>query len=140
MTGFISRLRRVKSKDICLLLLALPKTLYFNLKYFSFRDAVRLPIIVSHRVLLSDCSGAIRITAPIRTGMVRIGFGYVGIFDQSRSRSIWEVGGLVEFGDGVSLGHGTKISVGKEGTLILNGGGGSDCRVSNRLPATYFHR
>ncbi len=92
-------------------LLGLPKTLLFNFRYFPLRDAVRLPVIVSHRVWMMDLSGEVLIRGPLRRGMVQIGFGEVGIFDKHRSRTIWQVSGRVEFGGSASIGHGSKISV-----------------------------
>lgn len=52
-------------------------------------------------------------------GLIKIGFGNVGIFDNKFSRSIWEVSGKVIFRGKCNLGHGTKISVGSTGILTL---------------------
>lgn len=90
---------------------ALPKTLYFNLKYFKLRDALKLPVLVSHRVYLMETKGAVEIAGPIRPGMIKIGFGDVGIFDKQRSRSVWQVTGKVVFYGRADLGHGSKLSV-----------------------------
>lgn len=108
-----------KWRLLILYILGLPKTIYFNLRYFSLRDALRLPVFVSHRVLLRNCGGCVQISAPLRTRMVQIGFGYVGIFDARYSRSIWEVEGEVNFHGEARLGHGTRISVGRGGTLVF---------------------
>lgn len=100
-----------------LYLLGLPKTLYFNFKYLRFVDALKLPILVSHRVYLSEVGGSIRLDTPAKFGMVLIGFGNVGIFDQQRSRSIWQVSGMVIFKGIANIGHGSKIAV--SGILTL---------------------
>lgn len=89
------------------------------MKYFPLREAIWLPVFVSHRVLLKLCAGEVRILAPIHTRMIQIGFGDVGIFDAKYSRSIWEVNGFVEFQGVARLGHGTKISVGENASLVL---------------------
>lgn len=114
----------VKFSKIFLYILGIPRTLYFNFKYLKFRDAIKLPVLVSHRVCLLRCSGSIEIDAPIECGLIRIGFGDVGIFDQHRSRSIWEVSGKVIFKGITRIGHGSKISV--AGTLTL----GSDFTIT----------
>jgi carbonic anhydrase/acetyltransferase-like protein (isoleucine patch superfamily) len=106
-------------RTILLYALALPKSLYFNLRYLRFRDALRLPIIVSHRVWLFRARGTVRIAAPLAFGMVKIGFGEVSIFDQWKSRAIWEVTGDVVFNGRCSLGHGSKISVGDGARLAI---------------------
>lgn len=95
------------------------KTIYFNLKYLPFRQAVKLPILLSRKVYLREMKGKITIEGPIETGLIKIGYGKVGIFDNRRSRSIWEVSGEVVFKGKANIGHGSKISVGKEGKLVL---------------------
>ena len=94
-----------------LYLLGLPKTLYFNFKYLKFADAIKLPILISHRVYLRQVGGSVRLDTTPKFGMVRIGFGRVGIFDQQRSRTIWLVSGMVIFKGIANIGHGSKISV-----------------------------
>ena len=51
--------------------------------------------------------------------MIKIGFGSVGIFDKTNSRTIWQVSGRVVFKGRANIGHGSKISVGRKGSLIL---------------------
>jgi len=96
--------------------LGLPKTLAFNFAYLPFGQAMRLPVFVSHRVWLRDLSGEVSL-ADTRTGAVRIGFGDVGIFDQQRSRTIWQVSGKVAFMGTADIGHGSKIAV--TGELVV---------------------
>lgn len=95
------------------------KTIYFNLKYLPFKDAVKLPILISRNVLISEAKGKIEINAPIRPGMIHIGYGNVGIFDKKYSRTIWQVSGTVVFKGRASIGHGSKISVNKDAELVL---------------------
>jgi acetyltransferase-like isoleucine patch superfamily enzyme len=106
-------------KKLYLVARGLPKTLLFNFRYFPFRTAIRLPVLVSHRVWFMRLAGEVGI-ADLRTGAVRIGFGEIGIFDQHRSRTIWQVDGRVEFRGRADLGHGSKICV--TGTLIIGDG------------------
>lgn len=109
-------------RTILLYLLAIPKTVFFNLRYLPLRDAVKLPFIVSHRVWLFRAGGAVRLETAARFGLVKIGFGQVAIFDQHRSRSMWEVEGTVRFKGECTLGHGSKISVGAGAVLTLGAG------------------
>lgn len=51
--------------------------------------------------------------------MIRIGFGNIGIFDQILSRSILEIRGEIIFYGKAVIGHGSKISVGKNGILEI---------------------
>ncbi|MCU6600465.1 acyltransferase [Peribacillus frigoritolerans] len=98
------------------LFLSLPKTIYFNLRYFGIKMGLKLPVLVSHQVHLKALNGQLLIENPTRFG-VRIGFGDVGIFDKQKSRGIWQVNGKVVFMGKSHLGHGAKISVGKNGVL-----------------------
>lgn len=94
------------------------KTIYFNLKYFPFKTAIKLPVLISKNVVLLKTDGKISIDAPINTGMIKIGFGDIGIFDKKRSKSIWQVsGGDVIFKGNAIIGHGCKISIGEKGIL-----------------------
>jgi acetyltransferase-like isoleucine patch superfamily enzyme len=112
----------VKSKirKLYLRFRAIPKTIFFNFKYLSFYQAIKFPILVSHRTWLMSTKGHVSIdSADIKPAMIQIGFGEVGIFDQNNSRSIWQVNGNVIFGGRCSIGHGSKISVGNNATLKL---------------------
>lgn len=110
-------------KKAKLLLLNLPKTLYFNLKYLPLKNAIRLPIFISKKVLLNKLRGSIEINGKIETGMILIGFGNVPIFDKRKSRTIWNHGGgKITFNGKCSIGHGSKIAVGGELVLGKNFG------------------
>lgn len=109
-----------KIYKLILYVLGLPKTLYFNFKYLPFYQAVKLPIFISHRVILKNTKGTIKllpIQGEIKPALIKIGFGDVGIFDNGRSRSIWECSGEVCFYGQTNIGHGSKICVGPNGTL-----------------------
>lgn len=106
-------------KSIKTLLRLNVNTLYFNFKYLPFKQAIKLPFVVSNKLYFRKTSGKIFFDCPIRTGLVHIGFGEVGIFDNKKSRSIWDIAGTVIFKGKADIGHGSKISVGESGTLIL---------------------
>ncbi len=90
--------------------LGLPKTLVFNLRYLPLRQALRLPVLVSHRVALVNLGGSVTVEGPLRPGTVLLGFGSNGAFDFRRSRSVWQVAGDVVFEGPARLGHGFKLS------------------------------
>ena len=93
-----------------LFLLGLPKTIIFNFYYFPFIDAIKFPVFVSHRVWLKRLSGNLHLDE-IKPGIVKIGFGDVGIFDQRNSNTIWHVSGDVIFHGKANVNHGVKFSV-----------------------------
>lgn len=91
--------------------LSIIKTLRFNFHYFSFRDAIKLPVLVTKKVHLRNLKGEVKINGRVRFGMIRLGFDTLGIIDYPRERAVWEVFGKVIFEGSASLGAAVKISV-----------------------------
>lgn len=106
-------------------------TIYFNFKYLPFEQAIKIPILVSRRVRIRIANGSITIKGEIHTGMIRIGMDSVGIFDNIKSRSIWQVQGDVIFNGNCFLGHGCKISVGSD--AILSFGNNFCCTAESSI-------
>jgi acetyltransferase-like isoleucine patch superfamily enzyme len=96
------------------------KTIYFNLKYFPFCQAICLPVLISSKTYLKEVRGKCIIQSELKPGLIKIGFGNVGIFDRKTSRTVWEVSGTIIFGGKTNIGHGSKICVGNSGTLTIN--------------------
>ena len=92
---------------------SLIKTLRFNFHYLRFREAVRLPVLISRHVLINGMKGSLIIRGPLQMGLVKIGFGSVPVFDRYKSRSVWNVGGgTVIFEGKATLGQGCRIGSG----------------------------
>lgn len=106
----------LSEKIVCLL--SIPKTLFFNLRYFEFKQAIKLPVMVSYKTYLKKTKGKIHLENP-STFIIKIGFGDIGIFDKHQSRSIWSVEGEVFFKGAANIGHGSKFSVNKNGRLTI---------------------
>ncbi len=104
------------------LLFSLPKTVWFNLHYLGWRAVWRLPVVVSHRVVLKKMGGRIRVEGAWQRAMIRIGFGDVAVFDRRRSQTVWHNLGLVVFRGRAILNHGSRISVEAKGVLTLGDG------------------
>lgn len=92
-------------------------TIVFNFKYLPFRTALLFPIIVSRHVYLKKYKGQIIFKCPIHSGIVKLGYSRVSIFDEKQSRAIWFVSGTVIFNGPCDIGQGAKIGVGPEGIL-----------------------
>ncbi|MFU8843123.1 MAG: acyltransferase [Bacteroidales bacterium] len=99
-----------------------PKTIYFNFKYFPFRVAIQLPVFVAFRTYLFKTGGEIHIHGPVHPGMIRIGYGEVGIFDNKKNRVIWELQGQLHFHGTAIIKFGSKISVGPDAELHIGDG------------------
>lgn len=95
------------------------KTLYINFKCLPFNQAIKLPILLSWRCAVTDLSGQIIINGDISPGMITIGYGDVGIYNGAKLRSIFKLEGLIEFNGKANIGYGSKLDIGKTGTLKL---------------------
>lgn len=96
------------------------RSIPINFKLFPLGVALRFQIIISPFVKIKSLRGKIIIdNSKIKTGMIRIGFGEVGIFDKLFSRTILEIDGKIIFSGTANIGHGSKISVGKNGMLEI---------------------
>lgn len=103
---------------------SIPQSFIFCINYFPLKTAIKLPILVSKNVKLSSMKGAIKLDCEkIKFGMVRLGFGDVGIFDRKYSRSVWnDCGGIIIF-KGMSkkiIGYGSKLSISKNAVLEID--------------------
>lgn len=112
------------------------KTIWFNFKCFPFKTAIRLPVFLSNNVVIKDCSGIIELPPVFYSGIIRIGFGDVGIFDRKHSKAIWENKGKVVFKGKANLGHGSRICVGENGALFL----GKMFTITAESSIVCFHR
>jgi len=102
-------------------LIGLIKTVYFNFSYFSFRDAIHLPVILSSRSTIKvsnkrRAEGLI-ITDKKSFGLIRIGFAGDAPFDR-KVRTIIKIDGTLKFEGKAYLGRGTVIIVKKGGSFI----------------------
>lgn len=90
------------------------KTIWFNFHYLPLRQAVKLPILL-YKPKLLNCSGSVRIEAPIRTGMIRLGVFGVSVYP---NRGItWENRGSVIFSGSCYIGNNSYIAIGGTGNL-----------------------
>ncbi len=98
-------------------ILSIPKTIYINFKYLRPSDAIRFPIIISHRVSLAETKGKVFIDSP-HPGMVQIGFDRSGLADMS-AHSCWSLSSTanVYFKGKARISSGTKLIV--SGTVIF---------------------
>lgn len=103
--------------DLIRYFLGIPKTIYFNFKYLPFRQAVKLPVLVSHKVYFLSAKGEVTVPVNAKFGRIQIGFATVGIFDKWKDRTIWELTGRINFLGKAKLKHGCKISCSGEVTF-----------------------
>lgn len=94
------------------------RSLFFNIRILPLKQAIKLPIIISPFVKITSLNGEIILkNSDIKFGMIKVGYGEVGIFDRVFSRTIFQLNGKINFYGKANIGHGSKVSVGKEGQL-----------------------
>lgn len=100
-------------RRILSIILAIPKTIYFNLRYLPLRQAIHLPIWLATNVRIRNMyRGGIVIETSTRTAMIRIGFHQVDaicIYSLKTILNIPKPGKLVFKGE-AHIGHGAIIS------------------------------
>lgn len=117
------------------------KTIIFNFKYFPFKMAVKLPVLISGNVFLHKMHGRVIINGPIKTALVQIGYGKIGISDFKRSRAIWEVYGDVIFNGRAFIMHGCKLNVRENAQLTFgdNFNMSTECAIVAEKKITIGH-
>jgi acetyltransferase-like isoleucine patch superfamily enzyme len=110
-------------------LLSFMRTLFFNVKYFGYSKGLSFPVFISKNVCFNKLEGNIEIIQPKR-GLVKIGFGNVGIFDKKYDRTVLEFcdKSTIIFIGSANIGHGSKISVQSNAKLIF---GDNFCITAN---------
>lgn len=98
---------------------SLVKTIYFNFKMFPLRLALKFPVFIGHYTKFVSLRGGIHINSVESTGMIRFGFGDVGIIDKKNVRTIIELNGIAIFGGIANFGSGSRISIGEKGVLKI---------------------
>ena len=95
------------------------KTLYFNLKYFPLKTALRLPVFIFRNVELSMMKGKIEVMSYPKFGMVRIGKPEMYSFDRKSNVTKWKCEGTFVVHGQIVFGRGCGIRIGKEATLEI---------------------
>lgn len=94
-------------------ILNIPKTLYFNLRVFPLKTALKFPVICSYKTRIRNIhKNMVEIDAPIKTFMIKYG---------------------IEGVEGVSSDRKPHIEIGKEGKIIFHGKANLSRGVSLRV-------
>ncbi|HJS54355.1 MAG TPA: acyltransferase [Chitinophagaceae bacterium] len=78
-----------------------------------------MPFRISRRCSLVNLKGNLIIESQIQPGMIQIGYGDVGVFDNKKERAIWNVRGKIIFRGKCYLGNGIKLNVTETGVLTF---------------------
>ncbi len=109
-------------KSILKYLGILPKSLYWNIKAFGFRNGLHLPILFGSNVRLSGVyKGCFQVAEKNKFGSVRLGLTS-GSYRHGRgqkSNLVIAPGARVVFGGGINIAQGFSINVGKGAVIEL---------------------
>jgi len=108
----------VKITNVARYIGGIPRSFYVNFRLLPFKQAIRLPIIVSRKTILSSLSGSVKLKK-VRTGIIRIGFGSIPSIDYNNQRSIIHIDGEIIFSGKCKMGKSSKIIVYKNATLEI---------------------
>lgn len=99
------------------------RSIFYNFYLFPFKQAIKLPLLISRRTRIKIPGGGIRLIGDIFPGMVQIGFGDVGTVDTWSDRTIVEIekGGCLICTGRTYFGTGSRIVIGKEGKIKCKG-------------------
>ena len=107
------------------------KSAYLNFYMLPFHQAFKFPIIVTKYTYFYSLSGKIIINAPVRFGMLRIGFLGEDVVVPKNERALLQIEGNLIVGSNVRLGCGVIIRVEPNAVLKLCDDVriGSKCRI-----------
>lgn len=99
------------------------KTLLFNFKFIPIKQAIRLPVIVSRKVVIDKRSkGKVIIPESLGWGKIRIGFHVLNTSDFSFERSLLKIDGTLIFKGSAFIAQGCRIDIKKQGKLVIGEG------------------
>lgn len=94
------------------------KTIWFNLRYLTIKQGIRLPVLLSKETIIDKCyRGGIVIDSPLSFAMIRIGFAGRTMLDIRPCRLY--VQGKLIFRGKAKIGVGTRIHIIQGGELEL---------------------
>lgn len=102
---------------IILIILGLPKTIWFNLRSLPLRYALRLPILLSPLTRIVSSHGRVEIKSTIKTGMISFGLSGFGLAVQHAC--VIQNNGKIVFNGKTWFGGGTKISCNAGGCICF---------------------
>lgn len=113
------KLKRKHSLLSILTQVSILKSLYFNLKYFPLKTALKLPVVIHKYTFLRCCQGKVILPNRIYPGMIRIGARGLGVEDYKYRRTVWFNKGNVTFDGSAYVGSGSRLSVDESAHLHL---------------------
>jgi len=99
--------------------IGLIKSIYINFRLLPFRQAIKLPIIVSKSTHLDSLSGEIVLEVKVKFAMLRIGFFQTDFMSWKENINFIKIDGKWHINGQTNLGVGCKIVIDKDAKLFI---------------------
>lgn len=117
------KLRKIYRRFFVLKKINLIKTVYFNFKMLPFSQARHLPILLFGKINFLNLTGKITIEAPVRLGMIKIGYRWFDLWPSCFAPTQIQIQGLLTFESYCVISGGCMINVtGKNASIYLGNG------------------
>lgn len=93
------------------------KSIFINLRLLPFKQALKMPILVTRNTFFYDLSGKIVINCPVKFGLIRIGFIGEDTIAWKNERNLLAIKGQWSVNGSIWLGIGCILRIEKKGTL-----------------------
>lgn len=104
-------------KYIIELITTIPQSVYFNFHYLPFKQAIRFPILIK-KGHIYEAKGRIIIDAPIKLGMIKLGF-FGGHMYPNNGIHWTQYGGTIIFKGSCMISNNSFLVQGKDSTIIF---------------------
>lgn len=123
------------------------KTVRLNFSLLPFRQAIRFPILITRASTIASVKGRIKITCPIKTGLIRFGYLHSDLMSWKSGKvfinikGTWVVNGWIQFGvgdqlvveDGGCLETGYDMCIGANAKIICR----ENIKIGNHFRAAW---
>lgn len=104
------------------------KSFYLNFAMLPFRQAIRMPIIVSKYTYFYSLPGKIELSSPPRFGMIRFGYFGEDVVTPKDTRTLLQIEGVMRLASNVHFGCGVVVRIEENATLDVE----TNVKISNR--------
>lgn len=104
------------------------KSIYLNFTMLPFKQAIKLPIIVTKYTYFYSLSGKIHLTSPAKFGMIRMGYFGEDVITPKDARTLLQIEGEMNIAENVHFGCGVVIRIEPQATFEIE----TNVRISNR--------
>lgn len=125
----INQLRRIFRTSII-------KTIFFNFKMLPFKQAIRLPVLLTCNTYFYSLRGKLELLDAPRFGMIRMGYFGEDTIHPRTNKSIIQIDGIMRLANNVHFGNGMTIRILPDAILEIQ----NNVKISNRTKIICYDR